>query len=124
MALYARRTQDSRRGRRRGGRQYRAGAGGNREARRARGRTPQLHRTGMVVAGTRTAVRAARALDAARTESVLLHERRFGGGRSGAQVRADVSEGSEGQAAKKENHLALELLSWRDARRALRRRKP
>ncbi len=49
--------------------------------------------------------RAPRAMDPARTQSFLLCQRRFGGGRGRDQVRADVSQ-DQGPPAEEKNHLA------------------
>ena len=102
----ARRPQNSRRGGRRGGGQHRAGARGNRATGGRRSRAwPTTSLPVWIDAGARAAGRAARAMDSAGSQSLLLHQRRLGGGRGGDQVRADVPQGQRPPAAE-ENHLA------------------
>src|SRR3984893_19521546 len=67
--------------------------------------------------------RAARAMDSAGPHPFLLHLGRLGGGRGGAQVRADVSQGPRAPAAYESNR-ARDLLSWQFHRGALGRREP
>ena len=88
LALHRRRPQDPRRGRRRRGGQHRAGPRGNR-ATIAERRCAELNYIVPVWTSPRAreAGRSSRAMDSAGAHALLLHQRRIGGGRGGAQVR-------------------------------------